>query len=50
MLQSEKMRVYALARELDVDSKDLLHYCKELGYDVKNQLSSIDPDQVEKLK
>ena len=50
MQQKEKMRVYALARELDVDSKDLLNYCKELGYDVKNQLSSIDQDQVDKLK
>ncbi len=50
MQQKEKMRVYALARELDVDSKDLLHYCKELGYNVKNQLSVLDQDQVDKLK
>src|SRR5579862_9621738 len=44
------MRVYALARELDVDSKDLLQYCKEMGFDVKNQLSSLDNDQVDRLK
>src|SRR5262245_35339096 len=47
--QKEKKRVYALARELDVDLKDILHYCKELGYDVKNQLSSLDPDQCDTL-
>src|SRR5436305_11884804 len=43
------MRVYALAKSLDVESKTLLDYCKELGYDVKNQLSSIDPDQAAAL-
>src|SRR5207248_3924252 len=48
-LQAEKMRVYALAKTLDVESKTLLDYCKELGYDVKNQLSSIDPDQAAAL-
>src|SRR3954463_7601482 len=46
-LQTEKMRVYALAKTLDVESKLLLDYCKELGYDIKNQLSSLDADQVE---
>ncbi len=49
MQQKEKKRVYALARELDVDLKDILQYCKELGYDVKNQLSSLDPDQCDTL-
>src|SRR5207244_13644268 len=38
-LQREKVRVYALARELNVESKDLLDLCKQLGFDVKNQLS-----------
>src|SRR5262245_44036202 len=47
--QKEKKRVYALARELDVDLKDILQYCKDLGYDVKNQLSSLDPDQCDTL-
>ena len=49
MQQKEKKRVYALARELDVELKDILQYCKELGYDVKNQLSSLDPDQCDTL-
>jgi translation initiation factor IF-2 len=37
--------VYALARELNMESKDLLDLCRQAGFDVKNQLSSLDPDQ-----
>ncbi len=44
-MQKERTRVYALARELDMESKDLLDMCRQAGYDVKNQLSSLDPDQ-----
>lgn len=44
-MQREKVRVYALARELNIDSKDLLELCQGAGLDVKNQLSSLDPDQ-----
>src|SRR5918912_1229841 len=41
------MRVYQLAKELGVESKELLDYCKELGYDIKNQLSNLASDQVD---
>jgi translation initiation factor IF-2 len=44
-LQKEKVRIYALARELNMESKDLLEICRQAGIDVKNQLSSLDPDQ-----
>jgi translation initiation factor IF-2 len=44
-LQREKVRIYALAKELNVESKDLLDLCKLAGFDVKNQLSSLDPEQ-----
>src|SRR4051794_29356548 len=44
-LQREKVRVYALARELNMESKDLLDLCRQAGFDVKNQLSSLDPEQ-----
>jgi translation initiation factor IF-2 len=44
-LQREKLRVYALARELNMESKDLLDMCRQAGMDVKNQLSSLDPEQ-----
>jgi translation initiation factor IF-2 len=41
----EKIRIYALARELNVEWKDLLDVCRQAGFDVKNQLSSLDADQ-----
>jgi translation initiation factor IF-2 len=41
----EKTRVYALARELNVESKDLIDLCRQAGIDVKNQLSSLDPEE-----
>jgi translation initiation factor IF-2 len=46
----DKVRVYILARELDIDTADLLRLCKQAGYDVKNQLSNLDPDQQTKLE
>src|SRR5688500_4606497 len=45
LLQREKVRIYALARELNMESKDLLDLCRQAGLDVKNQLSSLDPEQ-----
>ncbi|HEV3118317.1 MAG TPA: translation initiation factor IF-2 N-terminal domain-containing protein, partial [Gemmataceae bacterium] len=41
----DKIRIYALARELNVETKDLIDTCRQAGIDVKNQLSSLDPDQ-----
>jgi hypothetical protein len=42
-LQKEKVRIFALARELGIESKDLLTLCRQNGIDVKNQLSTIEP-------
>ncbi len=44
-LTKDKVRIYVLARELNLESKDLIDMCQEAGLDVKNQLSSIDADQ-----
>ena len=44
-MQREKVRIYSLARELNIDSKELVDLCKQAGIDVKNQLSSLDPEQ-----
>src|SRR5207237_2267812 len=41
----DKIRIYALARELNVETKDLIDTCRQAGIDVKNQLSSLDPDE-----
>src|SRR5207249_1010327 len=44
-LPQDKVRVYVLARELNLESKDLLDLCQKANIDVKNQLSSLDPEQ-----
>lgn len=49
-MQKEKIRVYVLARELNVDSKILLDLCKQAGFDVKNQLSNLEPEQRDALE
>ncbi len=47
----EKVRVYILAKELKLETKDLLGICQELGFaGIKNQLSGLEPDQVNALK
>jgi translation initiation factor IF-2 len=46
----EKVRVYQLARDLDIDTAELLRLCKQVGYEVKNQLSGLEPDQQQKLE
>jgi translation initiation factor IF-2 len=46
----EKIRVYLLAKNLDIESKVILDHARDLGYDVKNQLSSLEPDQADKIK
>ena len=46
-----KVRVFTLAKELGVESKTLLDYCKELGFaNVTNQLNGLEPHQVEALR
>jgi translation initiation factor IF-2 len=50
--KTDKIRVYVLARELNVDTKDLLDVCRQAGLDVKNQLSGIDAehrDMIERM-
>ena len=49
-MQKEKVRIYVLARELDMESKDLLAVCRQHGIDVKNQLSTIEPELCDQIK
>ncbi len=44
-MQNEKVRIYHLAHELDMESKALLDLCRKHGIDVKNQLSTLSPEQ-----
>jgi translation initiation factor IF-2 len=49
--KEKQIRVFELAKELDVESKQLLDYCKELGFsEVKNQLKGLTFEQVNALK
>ncbi len=44
-MQNEKVRICHLARELDMESKVLLDLCRKHGLDVKNQFSTLTPEQ-----
>ncbi|HVS34999.1 MAG TPA: translation initiation factor IF-2 N-terminal domain-containing protein, partial [Gemmataceae bacterium] len=48
-MQNEKVRIYHLAHELDMESKDLLDLCRKHGIEVKNQLSTLSPEQREAI-
>src|SRR5262249_13723817 len=49
--KDKKVRVFALAKELNLESKDLLAYCKEMGFSsITNQLPGLEPDQVDAIK
>ena len=45
-----KKRIYEVAKEVGVDNKVVVQKAKDLGFDVKNHMSSIDDVQVAKLK
>ena len=43
--------MFNLAKELNLESKVLLDYCKELGFaEITNQLNGLEPEQVDALK
>jgi len=49
--KDKKVRVFALAKELNLESKVLVDLCKELGFaGITNQLNGLDPDQIDHLK
>ncbi|MDD4078387.1 MAG: translation initiation factor IF-2 [Eubacteriales bacterium] len=45
-----KMRVYELARELKLDSKEILKVSTDLGFEVKNHMSNLDSGQVQAVR
>ncbi len=45
-----KMKVYELAKELEIQSKDVITYLKEKGVEVKAAQSSIEDDAIEMVK
>ena len=45
-----KVRVYELAKELNIESKELVDKLKAGGMDVKNYMSTLDDDEIKKAK
>src|SRR4051812_2125675 len=48
--QKEKVRFFALARELNMESKDLLALYQEHGLGIRSQLSTVEPDTQEQIR
>ena len=46
----EKIRVYELAKQLNVSTKDLMSKLKENQIEVKSHMSTLDKDQIAKVK
>jgi translation initiation factor IF-2 len=44
-----KIRIFALAKELNIDSKQLIEYCAKAGVAAKNVLASITPEERDQL-
>ncbi|MBR3134318.1 MAG: translation initiation factor IF-2 [Clostridia bacterium] len=45
-----KKKVYELAKELDINSKELISIAKKLGIELKSHLSTLEDNDVEKIK
>jgi translation initiation factor IF-2 len=45
-----KIRIYELAKELQMDNKQLLAQIKEMGYDVKSHMSALEEGDVQRIK
>ncbi len=49
--KDKKVRVFELAKQVGVTSKDLVDLCKDLGFaGITNQLSGLEPTQVDALR
>src|SRR5690554_6310952 len=44
-----RKRIYELAKELKVSSKDLMELLQELGFSVKNHMSTISEEEAEQV-
>jgi len=45
-----KIRIYELAKELQMDNKQLLAQVKEMGYDVKSHMSVLEEGDVQRIR
>ena len=44
------IRIYALAKQLKIESKELVEHCKKLGFDKASALASLTEEEVERVK
>jgi translation initiation factor IF-2 len=45
-----KIRVYELAKELDQDNKSLVEVIRGLGIEIKNQMSTLSPEEAQRVR
>ena len=45
-----KVRIYELAKDLGVSSKEIIDYLNELGMDITSHMSTVEDDIVDLLK
>ena len=45
-----KLKVHELAKELGLESKELIKKAKEVGIEVTSHLSSLEEEQIQKIK
>jgi translation initiation factor IF-2 len=45
-----KIRLFALAKEMELDSKELIQICNDAGVEVKNSLATLTAEQAEHVK
>lgn len=50
LISCERIRVYELARELDMSSKELLNIVKDLGFKINNHMNMLDEEQVQLVR
>ena len=44
------VRIYELAREFDIPSKEVIEVCREAGLDVKSHSSTVDDDEADQVR
>ena len=44
-----KVKIYEIAKELNIDNKEIIKIAKKLGIEAKSHLSSIDESDAEKI-
>ena len=45
-----KMKLYELAKEMELSSKDLIEQVKSIGIDIKSHLSTLEEEDIKKIK